>query len=973
MAMNARNLPTGTVTFLFTDVEGSTQLWERYPDEARSALVRHDRIIEENVDRNGGSVVRPRGEGDSRFAVFSGAINAVAAAAAMQQALHREPWPAPTPLRVRMALHTGEADLREGDYYGSTVNRCARLRAAAHGGQTLISQTTADLVRESLPVGVELRDLGEHMLRDLQLPERIFQLVAPGLPAAFPSLRAEATFFTNLPAEVGPFIGRQEELKTLCEQLLRTRLLTITGAGGAGKTRIALRLANEVGTGYRDGVALVELGTLSDSDMIEQTVASVFGVREDGDTSLRENLIYYLQRKTVLLVFDNCEHLLDACAGFLSVLLSKSSELKIIATSRERLGINGETTYSLPMLAVPDQPEKITVDGVQAYDAVELFVAEATNADSAFKVTEKNVVPIAELCKHLDGNALAIRLAASLTPTLSVDDMQKRLGERFDVLVFGRREEEPRHRTLKAAIDWSYELLGPQEATAFRRLAVFAGAWSLQAAEIVCSDREIARGKIVTILANLVRKNLIVKVAAGDDEPESRFSMLESVREYAGMRLRETKEVDRLRQEHAEYFVEFATRQAARLWGDEPQVGLSRLERDYDDLVSTLEWARNTKAGQESGLGLQLAAELGRFWERRGFITEGRYRLAQALRIKKRAEHERFRVEALEAAARLAFLQNDYAEAIALDEDSLKIRRRLAAKSGDTRLQQGVVGVLNKIGLAALRSGDYELAKERLSEALELGKEINHTRGVVSALGHLAELASRQGDYEEAKAHYEECLVCARRQKGRQKDTSTLEALSGQGRIAMVQGKYDEAMAAFRAGLDIRKTHRNKTELAYSHSDLSEVAFRKGDYEIAAMHAEESLRLRDESPSEWGIAKSLQLLAQAKHKLGLPSEALREAAESLAIFERIQYKKGIAECLMTIATIRLDLGEKETAAELFGAAESLLDSLGAQLAPDQRAYYDTAILAPARDRLDSRDWARGRNFDVQEGIQLAQA
>jgi predicted ATPase/class 3 adenylate cyclase len=969
MAKRTPKLPTGTVTFLLTDVEGSTQLWERYPDQARPAFVRHDRIIEETVARNGGSVVRPRGEGDSRFAVFSRSGDAVAAAAAMQQALHLEPWPTPTPLRVRMALYTGEADLREGDYYGNVVNRCARLRAAAHGGQVLISQTTAGLVRDSLPVGMELRDLGEHLLKGLQLPERIFQLLAPGLPAGFPSVRAEATFFTNLPAEAGTFVGRHEELKTLCEQLSHTRLLTIAGPGGAGKTRIALRMAHEVGTSYADGVALVELGPLSSAELVEQAVASVFGVRESGSTSLRDDLIYHLQKKALLLLFDNCEHLLDACAGFISALLSKSSELKIIATSRERLGINGETTYSLPMLGVPEKPQRLTVESAQKYAAVELFVTEAVNADSSFRITRKNVVPIAELCKHLDGNALAIRLAASLTPTLSVDDMQKRLGERFDVLVFGRREEDPRHRTLKAAIDWSYELLSPDEQTVFRRLAVFAGAWTLQAAESVCADARIGASKVVTILASLVRKNLAVKLAG---EPESRFSMLESVREYAGIRLRETDDVDSLRHEHAKYFVEYATRQAARLWGDEPQIGLSKLERDYDDLVSVLEWARTTSAGQESGLGLQLAAELGRFWERRGFISEGRYRLAQALRIKKRTEHDRCRLEALEAAARLAFLQGDYAEAIAFDEDSLKIRRRLASKSNDTRLQQGVVGVLNKIGLAALRSGDYALADQRLYEAMDLAKQINHTRGIVAALSHLAELASRQGDYEGAKARYEECLVCARRQKGKQKDTSTLEALAGRGRISMIQGRYDEAMAAFTAGLEIRKAHGNKTELAFSYSDLSEVAFRMGDYETAARHAEESLRLRDESPSEWGIARALQLLAQAKHKLGLSAEALSEAAESLAIFERIQYKKGVAECLMTIAAIKLDLGDKETAAELFGAAESLLDSLGAQLAADQRAYYESAILAPARDHLESGEWAAGRHSDLQAAIQLAQ-
>src|SRR5205823_8776874 len=261
--------------------------------------------------------------------------------------------------------------------------------------------------------------------------------------------------------------------------------------------------------------------------------------------------------------------------------------------------INGESVFSLPMLSVPTMPEKMAVDDLHSYAAMELFVAEATSADAAFRVTERNVGHVAEICKHLDGNPLAIKLAASLTPTLSVDEMLERLRERFEVLVLGQRQTEPRHRTLKAAIDWSYELLTPDEATVFRRLAIFAGAWSLRAAEGVRVDEGIGKGKLVTILNSLVRKNLIIKVAG---EPESRFSMLETVREYANIQLRGTDEVERLEQEHAKYFVEFAKHEVARIWGAEPQVGLTRLEQDYDDLVRALEWARTTDAGKESGL-----------------------------------------------------------------------------------------------------------------------------------------------------------------------------------------------------------------------------------------------------------------------------------------------------------------------------------------------------------------------------------
>jgi predicted ATPase len=680
-------------------------------------------------------------------------------------------------------------------------------------------------------------------------------------------------------------------------------------------------------------------------------------------------MIYYLQKKKVLLVFDNCEHLLDACAAFVSALLSKSSALKVIATSRERLDVNGETVHSLPVLKVPRTARKLTVADLDQYPAIELFVAEAMNAEATFKVTDANVTQIAEICKRLDGNALAIKLAASLAPTLSVDEMLERLRERFEVLAVSSRQTVPRHKTLKAAIDWSYDLLSPDEAALFRRLAIFAGAWSLKAAESVCVDGTIRTSSLVTIVNSLVRKNLVIKVAA---EPESRFGMLETIREYARIQLRGSDEMEWLHLEHAKYFTAFAKHEASKVWGDAPEVGLTRLERDYDDLVSALEWSRKSEAGKAAGLELRLAAELGPFWERRGFLTEGRERLAQALRSKRVPELDRCRIEALEAAARLAFMQHDYLEAIALYEKSLKIRREAASRSADVRLKHGVVGVLNKIGIAAARNGNYEVAEQRLCEALDLGVKTKHARGIVRALNNLGEVAWRQGDYEGARKRYEECLEQARQQKGKYKELSTLDSLTGQGRVLMMQGKYDEAIDLFTTCHEMRKKHGNKSDLAFSHSDLSEVAFRKGDYEAASFHAEESLKLRHEAKNEIGIAISLSQLAQAKHKLGLLPEALEHAKESLAIFERLMNERRVAECLLLIGEIRLELGEEEVAARLFGAAEALLDTLGAQIAVVQREHYEKTIFTPMRDRLDSRIWKSGQYLDMQTAIQLAQ-
>jgi predicted ATPase/class 3 adenylate cyclase len=963
-----------TRTFLFTDIEGSTRSEQQEPVAWASNHAQHNRIVEEAVLRNSGEVYKNTGDGYQ--AAFVNAPDALISALDIQSELDSAHWQGTVPIRIRMALHTGEAEHTQGDYLGYDLNKAARLMDAGHGGQVLLSLVTAELVRDALRrdpalAGVELRELGVYGLRGMERPERIFQLVAPGLQSSFPALRTEVAYFSNLPAELGRFIGRTEELATLREELLRTRLLTITGPGGAGKTRLALHLAREVAAQFKDGVGLVALGSVDEQGLVVQTVASVFGVRES-TTSLRESLIYYLQKKAVLLIFDDCEHLLDICADFIGELLSKSAELKVVVTSRERLDIDGETVYSLPMLAVPKSPQDVTVDDVHSYAAMELFVTAAMNAGSGFTVTEQNVGKIAEICKHLDGNALAINLAASLTPTLSPDEMLERLNERFDVLVRGNRQTAPRHKTLKAAIDWSYELLSPEEATVFRRLAVFAGNWSLKAAESLCTDEQIGQSKIVTILDNLVRKNLVTRLSAESGDAKSRFGMLETIREYARIQLRQSDEAESLEHEHAKYFTERAKREASLLWSMESEVGMSHMEQDYDDIVKALEWARKTDVGKESGLGLRLAAELGSYWERRGFLSEGRERLAQALRARRRPEQDRYRAEALDAAARLAFLQNDYPEAIGLYEKSLAIRRRLASRGHDTRLTHGVVGVLNKIGLAAVRSGDYVLGEQRLSEALDLAKKTNHIRGIVAALDHLGELAWRQGDYEAAKERYQECLTYARRQTGRQKEMSTLDALIGQARILMMQERYDEARVLFTTCLDIQQRQGNKTGLAYTQSDLSEVAFRQGDYEAARRHAEESLALRQEVKNEWGIADSQFQLAQAEHMQGLHEEALRHLKESLAIFERLVYRKGIAECFMRIAAISLDLGDKETAAKLFGAAEALLDSLGAHLVADQRDYYEKALLASPRAELDGRMWDAGRDIGVEAAIVLAQ-
>ncbi len=396
------NLPTGTVTFLFSDIEGSTRLWEQHPETMRQALTRHDAIIEGEVARHAGMVVRPRGEGDSRFAVFARASDAVAAAVAIQQTLQDESWPLPAPLRVRMALHTGESDLRDGDYYGPAVNRCARLRAVAHGEQVVLSEVTAGLVRSLLPAAVRLRDLGEHRLHDIERAEHVFQLLHSALPDDFPPLTSLAAARHNLPPQLTSFVGRQRELADIMQALGSARLVTLTGVGGCGKTRLALQVAAELLEQYPDGAWLVELAPVSDPSLVASAVVTALGLREAPGQPIVETLLDALRDKRLLLL-DNCEHILDAGARLADALLHGCSQVSILATSREALGIAGEVSRRAPSLTLPDPRRLLPVEQITRYEAVQLFVERATAVRPEFALTERNAPALAQLCLRLDG------------------------------------------------------------------------------------------------------------------------------------------------------------------------------------------------------------------------------------------------------------------------------------------------------------------------------------------------------------------------------------------------------------------------------------------------------------------------------------------------------------------------------------------------------------------------------------------
>jgi predicted ATPase/class 3 adenylate cyclase len=656
----------GTVTFLFTDVEGSTRLWEQHPAAMREALARHDALIEAAVAQHQGVVVRPRGEGDSRFAVFARATDAVAAAAAIQQALHAEPWPPPIALRVRLALHTGEADLRDGDYYGSAVNRCARLRSIAHGGQTLLSLATYDLVCEALPRGVGLHALGEHRLSDLQRAEQVYQLVAPGLPSEFPPLRSLEAIPHNLPLQVTSFVGREREMGEIVALLGGTRLLTLTGPGGTGKTRLAVQMAAELLERYSHGAWLVELAPLADPALVPQAVAAVLRVRDNASRPVLTTLTEALRSQQLLVVLDNCEHLIHACAQLTDTLVRTCPRVHVLATSREALGIAGETAYRVPSLRLPTGPE-LHLDAVRQSEAARLFTERAAAVQPHFALTPANAQAVVQVCQRLDGIPLALELAAARVRALTVDQVAARLDHRFRLLTGGSRTALPRQQTLRATIDWSYELLSEPERMLFARLSAFVGGWSLEAAEAICADGGIEREDVLDLLIRLVEKSLVLTVGA---DSAHRYLLLETLRHYGREKLVAEGEAEVLNGRHALYYLAWAEHAGRELTGSGLAVRLGQLEAELGNVRAALRWS--VEAG-DAEWGLRVSGVLSYFWYLRGFRAEGRAWLEELVALPRAAARTAGRGAALSAAGDLALSHRDLAGARALLTEALAI------------------------------------------------------------------------------------------------------------------------------------------------------------------------------------------------------------------------------------------------------------------------------------------------------------
>jgi predicted ATPase/class 3 adenylate cyclase len=619
-----KTLPTGTITFLFTDIQGSTPLWERQPEQMAEALQIHNAALRGAIEAHGGAVFKT--VGDAFQAAFDTAPQGLRAAIEGQRALQAAAWNELGPLAVRMGLHTGEAELDPGgDEYAvcHAKNRIGRIHSAAHGGQILLSQETTALVARNLPEGVRLKDLGEHRLKGMQWLEHLYQVNAPGLTQEFPPLATTITHPNNLPLQLTSFIGRDKEIAAVEDLLSRNRLVTLTGSGGVGKTRLSIQVAGEMlaefPAEFPHGVWYVELAPLADPALVPQTIALTFGLREVAGQSFEDVLATFLKPRKALIVLDNCEHLIEACACLTISLLRSCPDLKLLATSREAMGVAGEAAYGVPSLSLPVLDE-ISVETIQSSEAVRLFVTRAQGVMTHFLVTPENAQPVARICRRLDGIPLALELAAARLNMLTTEQLASRLDHAFRLLTGGSRTTLPRQQTLRATIDWSYQLLNDQERSQLRRLAVFAGGFSLEGAEQVCSRDGLDDWQIFDLLASLVDKSIVnADRALG---AETRYRLLETVRQYAREKLFDAGESQALRTRHLEYYAALAQEAYPHLHGAGRLKWTRRVKGEFDNIREALEWAFQDASLAQLGLGI--ATNLAdRFLFEMGYHQEG--------------------------------------------------------------------------------------------------------------------------------------------------------------------------------------------------------------------------------------------------------------------------------------------------------------------------------------------------------------
>ncbi|HEY9288457.1 MAG TPA: adenylate/guanylate cyclase domain-containing protein [Candidatus Dormibacteraeota bacterium] len=810
------NLPTGTVTFFFSDIEGSTRMLRELREGYAAVLNAHKEIVRSAITREGGGEVRT--EGDSFFVAFRTAPGAVGAAVAIQRRLADHQWPPAANVRVRIGIHTGEGVLSGPDYVGMDVHRAARIAAAAHGGEIVISAATEALVAQALPPGCRLRDLGEHHLKDIVNPEHLYDVVVEGLPADFPPLRTLDARPNNLPIQLTPFIGRDAQLEETKQLMTTTRLLTLTGAGGTGKTRLALQLAAETLADYPDGTFFVDLSAITDPVLVPAVIAKALGVQEEGGVPILDTLKHNLGSKAMLLVLDNFEQI-TAAAPVVEELLTAAAGLKILITSRVVLALRGEREYEVPPMALPDAQQSSDPEILKRSPAIRLFLDRAAAVEPRFRLTPENAPAIAGIATRLDGLPLAIELAASRVKVLPPEQILSRLQQSTSFLTSRSRTLPERQRTLRGAIDWSYELLTEDERRLFTQLSVFRGGWTIEAAEAV-TDLDHAPLDALDGVASLLDKSLVRVLDPDHGQP--RFSMLETIREFGQDRLAESGALDSVRQRHCEYFLERAIDSEAQLTGPDQTKWLDYWESELDNVRAALRWAVDT---QRFELAQQGAGALWRFWHQRGHLSEGRRWIDEVL-AQPGAPPTAARAKALTGGGGIAWWQVDHPAARRYYTEALQIERELGDQS---RLAEALFNQAFVLGAG----GDVQEAGKTLEESVSLFRAAGNQHGVARGLQMLVMEQAQAGNWQIAIRTLEESVGIWRRLGDRLQLAFTLIWLTfacGRAR------RWPEAASAGLEALDLFREAGNATGIALVFHDLAFIANWEG-------HPEDALRL----------------------------------------------------------------------------------------------------------------------------------
>ena len=907
--------PSGTVTFLFTDIEGSTHAWDTRPEAMRSALAKHDALLRASVKNHGGYVFKT--VGDAFCCAFSAPLDGLHSAVEAQQEIGRTQWPESIALRVRMALHTGSAELRHGDYFGPALNRIARLVALVRGGEVVLSHATERLVCDELPDGVTLDDLGEHRLRDLLTSERAFQVRFPSMAPVFGLLSSPDAPPNNLPGEISTFFGRSHEVATLHGLLPKQRLITIAGPGGVGKTRLSAHVAAQALRRFKDGVWFVEIAPIQDGERIPEALGNALKLAPaTGGGDIRDDIVAALTNKEALIVLDNCERFLSQCATLVRFLLERCPRLTILATSREPLHVAGERTIALDPFPVPDG--SASLKDLARSATIRFIVERATAAKNDFRLTAENAPAIVEICRRLDGIPLALELAAARLRTLSPEQILDRLKQRFSLLTGGDPTGPAHHRTLRGTLDWSYDLLDARERELFARLAIFRSPFTLEAVEDVCSDEAVPQSETLDLLVALVDKSFVTYI---EDAGAPRYRMLQTLAAYATEKLQ-----DRQRSTlDARYFSYiFAKADGARkeLPPDQNRRWIEDVDRMNADVRAALDWAFANDCVSARELCLDLVA----FWKTRGYFAEGQRYLEAAAAVECNGDEDSsVRGRALVNASALASAQGDQQTAAAHAEAARELFETIGDLDGSADALRALAGMYHN-------NGDDARAERVYREALTLYEKVGNEPGRARTLANLRLVLTSLTNYAEARTTIGEALELARKLREERLEVWILGVL---GNLAHQQHDYVAAAEYYRTCVALSREVGDKPALCTALNHLAEVALVHTDGTDPVPLLVESLHVGSDQGLWLQLADTLEGCARLAQRNGLP----------------------------------------EPFAQLTGCVDAMRERLHFPFAPAERRARDERIEA-ARGGGGSADWyersyARGTGMSPEQGAAFA--